>query len=1056
LPDWYLTPDSINYQAEFILSLVLSVFLTVVVIRERQNQIKPGHGILILMYFWLSALINAVSFVLITCGHGLSSSLLFLRSPFNNLGLLLLLQFAYRFPAPLSRHTRERRIVTAFTCLFYLLIETVSILNQSGILSRTSLSWRLMNLGAVYGLIIAWTLVVFIRQQIETAGLNQPWPRALIRLPSREAQAVWMFALVTAIYYLLGLFVGAQVNHLLSKQFISIAIPNLIMAALCLLAVLYINFLPGTTTFMVKLVGISMVAIFSILGAAGWMMMLSVLTEAGVPGAYQAPRTLEFQPNAQGGYRVSSVPFRFQTPLGTHLDLSDQSYQELNPAFAIPFYGVSYNRVHVSKDGFVSFGGPPGWYENYALNTGSPKIIVFLMPPDPQELPQGGIFVRSEAQRLVITWSQRLLPNGKTASFQLALYPDGKFDLSFEKIPLSAADILEIPFLNSVTGSLTGHPSDQPVYVDLFTALPLEIGAGSGVLDNTYLRLRQFTHRVMLPMAYLLLLASLIVFVVVPFFSWLTLIHPLNILLQGVQRVNDGDLTGEIPIQSQDEIGFLTRSFNHMQAELRQIVTTLEERVRERTRELADANQKLQDEAMEREAAEEMNLQQHRLLATLEERERLGRDLHDSLGQTMGYINVEAQAAKDFLASGEIETAQTSLEQMALFAQSAHNDIRSFILGLRSPIVSENFLSTLEMYLRQLQTNFGIQASLSVPADTPIPDLPPAVEEQILRIVQEALTNVRKHAAAKKVEILLRFTADRGEIIISDDGVGFDRNQPVVDAQDRQFGLEIMRERARQVGGSLEIRSQVGAGAKVLVEFPLQQPFGRPVDEGDAAAARALRILLVDDSPLFLDGLRNLLLARGFIVVGEAQDGLEAQEQARLLQPDLVVMDIHMPNCGGLEATRAIKAEQPGIIIVMLTVSEDDETLMEALRAGAAGYLLKSLEADDFCRLLAGVARGETPLTPGMSTRLLANLTRPPKDGTKVETRSTDNELSPRQWTILELVATGMQYKEVADTLHLSEASIKYHMNQILGRLHLENRQQAISYAIRLKSKKKG
>ncbi len=219
-----------------------------------------------------------------------------------------------------------------------------------------------------------------------------------------------------------------------------------------------------------------------------------------------------------------------------------------------------------------------------------------------------------------------------------------------------------------------------------------------------------------------------------------------------------------------------------------------------------------------------------------------------------------------------------------------------------------------------------------------------------------------------------------------------------------------------------------------------------------------MRILLVDDHGLFLEGLDNLLRAGGYEVVGAAHDGLEAMRLAHELRPDIILMDIRMPRCDGLCATRAIHAELPEIKIVMLTTSADDADLFEAIKCGASGYLLKNLEAAQLFDYLAGLGRGEAPLSRELSARLLAEYahqaaaldarvtaarTDAPKDAPSVP------ELTPRQREILEMVAGGLSYKEVGAALNLSENTIKYHMGEILQRLHLKNRGQAAAYALR-------
>jgi len=211
-----------------------------------------------------------------------------------------------------------------------------------------------------------------------------------------------------------------------------------------------------------------------------------------------------------------------------------------------------------------------------------------------------------------------------------------------------------------------------------------------------------------------------------------------------------------------------------------------------------------------------------------------------------------------------------------------------------------------------------------------------------------------------------------------------------------------------------------------------------------------MKVLLVDDHPLFLEGLQNLLAARGIEVVGTAGDGLEALEKARALRPDLILMDVQMPRCDGLAATRLIKAEMPTVKIVMLTVSEEDEDLFEAIKSGASGYLLKSLDADKFFQLLSGLERGEAPLSPGLAARILEEFARSAALAGLAAEAGKVTDLTPGQIEVLTLVAQGMTYREMGEALHLSERTIKYHMGEILKRLHLQNRAEVIAYAVRM------
>ena len=209
-----------------------------------------------------------------------------------------------------------------------------------------------------------------------------------------------------------------------------------------------------------------------------------------------------------------------------------------------------------------------------------------------------------------------------------------------------------------------------------------------------------------------------------------------------------------------------------------------------------------------------------------------------------------------------------------------------------------------------------------------------------------------------------------------------------------------------------------------------------------------MRLLLVDDHALFLQSLQGLLMASGYEVVGTASDGMEALTQARILRPELVLMDIDMPGCNGLVATRLIKAEMPQIKVVMLTVSSSDEHLFEAVKSGASGYLLKSQSADRFLQLVAQIEHGGAALPPELAARLLEEFARQARH-VEEPVEAAPDELTDRQIEILTLVAQGVSYPQIGETIHLSEPTIRYHMGQILDRLHLQNRAQVIAYAAR-------
>ena len=208
-----------------------------------------------------------------------------------------------------------------------------------------------------------------------------------------------------------------------------------------------------------------------------------------------------------------------------------------------------------------------------------------------------------------------------------------------------------------------------------------------------------------------------------------------------------------------------------------------------------------------------------------------------------------------------------------------------------------------------------------------------------------------------------------------------------------------------------------------------------------------MKILIADDHALFRDSLRSLLEAHGLEVLGEARNGREAVELARKLKPEVVLMDLSMPEMDGLAATRLISADLPEVKVVVLTASDEDAKLFEAIKSGAQGYLLKNLESEDFFTLLDGVNRGEPALTPALARKLLQEFARPSHAPTPPHD---PDALTDREREVLELLVSGVtSNRKLAKQLGVSENTVKFHVRNILDKLHLHNRAQVVSYAIR-------
>jgi DNA-binding NarL/FixJ family response regulator len=214
-----------------------------------------------------------------------------------------------------------------------------------------------------------------------------------------------------------------------------------------------------------------------------------------------------------------------------------------------------------------------------------------------------------------------------------------------------------------------------------------------------------------------------------------------------------------------------------------------------------------------------------------------------------------------------------------------------------------------------------------------------------------------------------------------------------------------------------------------------------PRAEGDR-----LRVLLVDDHDLFRTGLRNLLEEQGVQVVGEAAGGTDALRIVREIAPDVVVMDLNMPGMSGVEATREITSIAPLTRVVVLTISDQDDDVMDAIVAGACGYLVKDSSIEELMRGINAASVGESLISPPIASKVLQRMRAVTLDQGAEKIRA---ELSDRELDVLRLIANGKDNSEIAEALHISPKTVKNHISNILMKLQIENRIQAAVYAVR-------
>jgi len=436
--------------------------------------------------------------------------------------------------------------------------------------------------------------------------------------------------------------------------------------------------------------------------------------------------------------------------------------------------------------------------------------------------------------------------------------------------------------------------------------------------------------------------------------------------------------------------------------------------------------------------------QQSRELAVTEERNRLAREIHDTLAQSLTGIVLQAQAVEDLLA-GDPAQAQAELQSLQHLARAALEEARRSVWGLRPPVLEEATLAeALERLLRELCDQTGLSGRFATNG-RPRP-LTPTIDAGVYRIAQEALTNVRRHAHARVAVVQLRFEPGELALIVQDDGRGIDPGQ--TPPPDGGFGLTSMQERARLMGGTMALESEPGRGTRVEVRVPYLvtalDAGARHADSGTHGPENwPIRVLVADDHDVARHGIVRMLESHSdIVVIAEAATGVEAIERARQLRPDVALMDVQMPGMTGIEVIQAFSREALGIHPIILTTYARDEIIFDGIRAGARGFLLKDISAEDLARAVRVVNSGGSLLQPVVATRLVEQI------GRMARPQSDHEQLTPRELDVLRLLVDGARNKEISARLHISHGTVRFHVGNIFQKLGVSSRTEAVRLAL--------
>jgi signal transduction histidine kinase/DNA-binding NarL/FixJ family response regulator len=436
--------------------------------------------------------------------------------------------------------------------------------------------------------------------------------------------------------------------------------------------------------------------------------------------------------------------------------------------------------------------------------------------------------------------------------------------------------------------------------------------------------------------------------------------------------------------------------------------------------------------------------QQSRELAVTEERNRLAREIHDTLAQSLTGMILQIQAVDELLEREPVQ-ARAELQSLQHLARTALDDARRSVWGLRPPILEEATLGeALERRLQEASRQAAFTGRFST-SGRPRP-LTPAIEAGIYRIAQESITNVVRHAQAKVVVVQLRFDPGELVLVVQDDGRGIAGGQQP--GANGGYGLTSMQERARLMGGAMTLESEEGRGTRVEVRVPylvsqLDIAAHGPREAGPGPENWPIRVLVADDHDVARHGIIRMIESNSdIVVIAEAATGQEALARARHLRPDVALMDVQMPGMSGIDVIRAINSENLGVRAIILTTYARDDVIFDGIRAGARGFLLKDISAEELARAVRIVNQGQSLLQPVVATRLVEQI------GRMARPQPDRDQLTPRELDVLRLLVEGARNKEISARLHISHGTVRFHVGNIFQKLGVSSRTEAVRLAL--------
>ncbi|MEX3614861.1 response regulator [Paenibacillus glucanolyticus] len=433
----------------------------------------------------------------------------------------------------------------------------------------------------------------------------------------------------------------------------------------------------------------------------------------------------------------------------------------------------------------------------------------------------------------------------------------------------------------------------------------------------------------------------------------------------------------------------------------------------------------------------EQYLSQVERVTLLEERERLSKELHDTMGHTYTAVIMGLESLRSTAADA---AAQHKLSDLLELTRTSLDEIRGYLHEMDSPQEQLPLVQSLQQAAEEFGRNAGVKVGLRVLGDEY--QISRQAKMTFYRCLQESLTNSVRHGHATRMDVLLQFELQQTRLEIQDNGRGTARIQ-------EGFGLSAMKERASRLQGQVSIHSDSEEGTVVTCSLPRAL---KPADD-------VIKLMLVDNEPFVRDSLGMILESeRDFEVVGRAEHGLDAVNMCEELQPHLILMDLEMPVMDGITATQSIKQRWPFIKVVILTTFEQKDKAVQAMRSGADGYLLKTMEPRELAEHIRIVIRGGTLMDPSISAKLFegdaSDFLEEKTAIAPLDTSAPESsplrvlyDLTPREMEILQHLSKGMRYKSIAMKLYLSDGTVRNYASALYAKMGVRNREEAIEAA---------